>query len=228
MNGPELMNTPLTDDEFDYLAGILATFPDAMSIEKIDGFFAALICSPDMVMPSEYLPYVLGESYRFESLEEAERIPGLLLRHWNSIVAVLLEGDEYPPLLNNGDDDTYGHEWAVGFIEGMGLSGDAWDLFFVDEDESDLFLPIFALAYADEPEFKQAMGAIDQERRAVLLDGVALMLPEIYHQSAIARSGNYSEHEDSETFRREGRKIGRNEPCPCGSGKKYKKCCGLH
>jgi uncharacterized protein YecA (UPF0149 family) len=23
-----------------------------------------------------------------------------------------------------------------------------------------------------------------------------------------------------------GRKIGRNDPCPCGSGKKYKKCCG--
>jgi hypothetical protein len=27
------------------------------------------------------------------------------------------------------------------------------------------------------------------------------------------------------TFQREGRKIGRNDPCPCGSGKKYKKCC---
>ena len=27
-------------------------------------------------------------------------------------------------------------------------------------------------------------------------------------------------------FKREGRKVGRNEPCPCGSGKKYKKCCG--
>ena len=25
-----------------------------------------------------------------------------------------------------------------------------------------------------------------------------------------------------------GRKIGRNEPCPCGSGKKYKKCCGAN
>jgi Predicted metal-binding protein related to the C-terminal domain of SecA len=24
-----------------------------------------------------------------------------------------------------------------------------------------------------------------------------------------------------------GPKIGRNDPCPCGSGKKYKKCCGL-
>jgi len=30
------------------------------------------------------------------------------------------------------------------------------------------------------------------------------------------------------TVRREGRKIGRNEPCPCGSGKKYKKCCGAN
>jgi preprotein translocase subunit SecA len=29
-----------------------------------------------------------------------------------------------------------------------------------------------------------------------------------------------------QTVRRETRKVGRNEPCPCGSGKKYKKCCG--
>jgi preprotein translocase subunit SecA len=29
-----------------------------------------------------------------------------------------------------------------------------------------------------------------------------------------------------QTFRREARKVGRNEPCPCGSGRKYKKCCG--
>jgi preprotein translocase subunit SecA len=29
-----------------------------------------------------------------------------------------------------------------------------------------------------------------------------------------------------DTFVREGRKVGRNEPCPCGSGKKYKQCHG--
>jgi uncharacterized protein YecA (UPF0149 family) len=29
-----------------------------------------------------------------------------------------------------------------------------------------------------------------------------------------------------ETVRREGEKVGRNAPCPCGSGKKYKKCHG--
>jgi hypothetical protein len=30
----------------------------------------------------------------------------------------------------------------------------------------------------------------------------------------------------AETYRRDGRKVGRNDPCPCGSGKKFKKCCG--
>ena len=32
--------------------------------------------------------------------------------------------------------------------------------------------------------------------------------------------------EEHEPFVRDGRKVGRNEPCPCGSGKKYKQCCG--
>ncbi len=35
----------------------------------------------------------------------------------------------------------------------------------------------------------------------------------------------YKEQKSSTTFKREGAKIGRNDPCPCGSGKKYKNCC---
>jgi preprotein translocase subunit SecA len=35
-----------------------------------------------------------------------------------------------------------------------------------------------------------------------------------------------SEAAAAETFVREERKVGRNEPCPCGSGKKYKQCHG--
>ncbi len=34
------------------------------------------------------------------------------------------------------------------------------------------------------------------------------------------------EQKGAETIKRDGDKIGRNAPCPCGSGKKYKKCCG--
>jgi preprotein translocase subunit SecA len=42
------------------------------------------------------------------------------------------------------------------------------------------------------------------------------------------RGGGLASNDDGKPtpVRREGRKIGRNEPCPCGSGKKYKRCCG--
>ena len=38
----------------------------------------------------------------------------------------------------------------------------------------------------------------------------------------------YKEQKKSTTIVNDGTKIGRNDPCPCGSGKKYKKCCGAN
>ena len=43
--------------------------------------------------------------------------------------------------------------------------------------------------------------------------------------TAEKRKELYKEQKSSGTIRNE-KKIGRNDPCPCGSGKKYKKCCG--
>ncbi len=40
------------------------------------------------------------------------------------------------------------------------------------------------------------------------------------------RASMENERRNRNTVRNEGIKIGRNDPCPCGSGKKYKKCCG--
>jgi uncharacterized protein YchJ len=37
----------------------------------------------------------------------------------------------------------------------------------------------------------------------------------------------YTEQKHSGTYTRVAEKVGRNDPCPCGSGKKYKKCCGV-
>ena len=44
--------------------------------------------------------------------------------------------------------------------------------------------------------------------------------------SAMGQTAAPADVEKQETFIREGRKVGRNEPCPCGSGKKYKQCHG--
>ena len=43
--------------------------------------------------------------------------------------------------------------------------------------------------------------------------------------SADRKKELYKEQKNSTTIRKE-KKVGRNDPCPCGSGKKYKKCCG--
>ena len=40
------------------------------------------------------------------------------------------------------------------------------------------------------------------------------------------RKALYHEQKISGTVKREGAKVYPNDPCPCGSGKKYKKCCG--
>ncbi|TSJ91646.1 hypothetical protein FG002_001700 [Chitinimonas sp. BJB300] len=37
-----------------------------------------------------------------------------------------------------------------------------------------------------------------------------------------------TERESQAPIKREAPKVGRNDPCPCGSGKKYKKCCGAN
>ena len=51
---------PLTDADYDRLEEILLRYSgeDAMNLEEMDGSFAALICSPETVMPSEYLPEI--------------------------------------------------------------------------------------------------------------------------------------------------------------------------
>jgi preprotein translocase subunit SecA len=42
-----------------------------------------------------------------------------------------------------------------------------------------------------------------------------------------ARMAGSGEYQPVQQVVRSGAKVGRNDPCPCGSGKKYKKCCGL-
>ena len=45
-------------------------------------------------------------------------------------------------------------------------------------------------------------------------------------QEQLSYSHGDGEEAKAKPVRRKERKVGRNEPCPCGSGKKYKKCCG--
>ena len=50
--------------------------------------------------------------------------------------------------------------------------------------------------------------------------------PEKIKRRKVAEPTITSGEEANKPIVKKGRKVGRNEPCPCGSGKKYKKCCG--
>jgi uncharacterized protein len=98
-------NDPLTDAELDRLGDFLESCKGgrAMNVEQLDGFFAALIAGPETVMPSEYNREVFGgemsEACEFESLDEANEILGLMMRHWNTIASTLFKDEVYVPLL---------------------------------------------------------------------------------------------------------------------------------
>jgi ABC-type transporter Mla MlaB component len=100
-------HAPLSKSELEALDVFLisgATPNACMNMEELDGFFAALICGPEMVMPSEYLPIVWGQENEedglvFESEAQAQQIFSLLTRHWNTIATTLDAGETYEPLL---------------------------------------------------------------------------------------------------------------------------------
>ena len=152
--------------------------------------------------------------------EKADR--GQLQRFWGSYFQI--EKEIYEQLLENPDEEVkgtvkelaekYGQEvlTMVGFLDGINESlKEPNPIETMDEDTQ------VSLAFDKEKLYKNMVAA-----KADWL----YKLPqwkEIYSEEELKKL--YKEQKESGTIRKE-KKIGRNDPCPCGSGKKYKKCCG--
>jgi uncharacterized protein len=91
-----------------------------------------------------------------------------------------------------------------------------------------LLVPIFALAneHHPDPEMRPYKEPMSVQRREQLIVGVAASVPAIYRYFGARRRLASRGERESATYRRAGGKVGRNDPYPCGSGKKFKKCCG--
>jgi uncharacterized protein len=223
---------PLSDQELDTLTGILVRFgaKGAMNLEQLDGFFAALIAGPDDVLPSEYLPEIWGDGIVNERTFRAQAILqdflSLVTRHWNAVSQTLRSGNVYTPLLIDDDNGvSHGNDWANGFLRGMELRREGWAPLLDDEDRGGSLVAIFALAHEHDPdpEMRSYDKPIPPELREKLIIGVAVGVMQIYRYFETRRLMPTSM---GATYRRVVRKVGRNDPCPCGSGKKYKQCCG--
>jgi uncharacterized protein len=108
--------------------------------------------------------------------------------------------------------------WCWGFVEGVALRGEAWDVLY-DSEQAELMRPIDLLG-ADEIEEDDLPLVEDPKSAHKLALEVEVNVPLIYRFWLPRRKAPV------QTLTREEPKVGRNDDCPCGSGKKYKKCHG--
>ena len=222
-----MKSQPLTDTELDHLSAVLERFGDthSMNLEQLDGFLAALICGPELVPPSKYLPKIWGNQTVFD----VQVFMSLLMRHWNAIADTLNSGEVYLPLLLEDESGiTHGNDWANGFLRGMEFGKEDWALLLEDEDHGGSLVAIFALAneHNPDPKMRPYKDPISTELRETLIVSAAAGTTQIYQYFKAQRLLADDPLGNMPDFLRTMPKIGRNDPCPCGSGKKFKQCCG--
>ena len=223
-------NEPLTDAELHRLGAFLKGCKGgrAMNIEELDGFFAALIAGPEPVMPSEYHPEVFGgdmsDTCEFRGVDEANEILSLMMRHWNTIAATLLKGEVHVPILLDDENGVeHANDWARGFMRGMHMRHDGWAQLVNDDEHCGWLIPMMMLCHEHNEDSKMRPEPISPKQREEIIVHMAAGLVGAYRYF---RSRQPAQGGSKRTPLRKTCKIGRNDPCPCGSGKKYKNCCG--
>jgi uncharacterized protein len=220
----ELPN-PLSDEEINKLSDILDSFSNenAMTLEMLDGFFTALHCCPTLVPPRRYLHKIYGNEedendVPFENEKQFYIFFELLMRYWNDIGSQL-RGREFRAALE--DIPEIGTGWSVGFLRGALLVEGNFESMMRDEDEIMAFMPIFMLAFGNE-KFDNFPSLFEVEitpkMRKELAKTLSVSAMFLHSRFNAFAKGKVS----APTY---SNKIGRNDPCHCGSGKKYKKCC---
>jgi len=217
---------PLTDEELEELDEFLmsdATHEESMDISMLDGFLTALAIGPNTLPPSQWMPVIWGGAMTWETQEQAERIMSYVFRHANDILFYLRdEQDSFEPLLfereHEGKTIPIIDEWCTGFVKGMALDEESWRPLLETEEGDDMLYLI--MLYGTESGWEELKNNPMLEDRhdefAASLGDCVMAILNWWLPVRRAKA----------TIRREEPKVGRNDLCPCGSGKKFKKCCG--
>lgn len=195
-----------------------------LPLDMVQGLFCAVVSAPEPVLPSAWIPVVLGEDHEFAGEAEAREIMGLLMGLHNETARQLNEGEGFDFILYGpeGEEEDLA-SWAEGYLMGVDLADPSWDERADPDDIDHMLFPFLALTGEAKEIALEAgeewMGEAEEEKMlAEIREGLANHLMDV-RQFWFGKS-------IPPTVKREGPKVGRNEPCPCGSGKKYKNCHG--
>ena len=213
--------------KLDAALGDLALDSEAMLLSQFDGLVAGILVCPDLILPGEWLPLVWGgegeEGAVFKDMHQAREVTAMVMEHYNAVATTLQRGKGYAAIfdVDARHDETLWEIWMEGFDAAIDLRPGAWlDVIKSgDEDVAQAVSVMMTLAEIARGESELSQEAIDRLTLEApdLIPGLVEMLNEW-------RVENYSDPITPPQTA----KTGRNDPCPCGSGKKYKKCCLLN
>jgi uncharacterized protein len=205
--------------------------PDSMMLSDLDGFLTGIAVGPELVLPSEWLPLVWGgEAPEFADESEAKVVLGAIMARYNEILRQIAD-DTFAPIFWTARGGTLiAADWAEGFLQAIMLRMDAWDRLLKSKPDGQLLIPILALCGDENGESLLGLPPEDEDR--IMQEAVEFVPACVTAIAAYWRRKGPKQISmpltpgPSSVPHRFASKVGRNDPCPCGSGKKFKKCCG--
>lgn len=193
---------------------------NTMRCDEVQGFMMALLSGPDALNPTNWLPEILGEESLFDAKErtEIERLVMAMAADMRMKLNEKILPDLWFYEDEAGNPDFY--TWCNAYLYALDIVPTDWFEAVDQEEFEDLFYPIMALGgiYDDEENGEVILHLNEKELTQLESDLPHVLLDIYWYWQAIINK--------PQTVRREGEKVGRNDPCPCGSDKKYKACCG--
>ena len=233
---PPLME-PLSDDEFEELDDLLLSdnLPEeCMDAVTLEGFLTSIAIGPVTVTPEQWLPHVFGSDPgdpmpEFPSIKICERVVNLIMRFYNSVIMIFeIAPEKFSPTFYirevEGKTYTIVDEWCGGFLQGVALSGEAWQPLL---DEKPGILRSFQFFATPEGWAELDTAADEAAMHGEWSGKIEPTVHAIHAYWLPHREASVTTLDSARTKQMVGKpKVGRNAPCPCGSGKKYKYCCG--
>lgn len=227
----EAASAPLSEAELDELEALLEAAPfadQAMGLDQIQAMLCAVASGPAPLPPSRWLPEALGPVAGADEAVGA-RLVALVLRLYQQIRADLQRQVGVAPILYpldaQGEALDYA-TWADAYLFGASLAEPAWQVAAgAHRDDLAELLEAFFLLNGMLKEDARAAGDawLSPAEEARWLAEVEASLPDVVQ----AIHDFWAALRDIPApLRREAPKVGRNDPCPCGSGRKFKQCCG--
>ena len=219
---PSRTRGPAHDD----LARQLEAAEAPLSVDEVLGKMTAIVTRPTMSPPSAWIGEILGDA-SFEDGTAAQEFVGLLMVAHNDIASRLQDGEPVGP---RSDEHQVVEAWCRGYAD-EAFRDPEWT---ADAEGIHLLLPFTVLGgrlddFSTDAEVPSIPEGLEAEWRESLSEHVTAV-HEYWAEARMALAGLGRDADGPElgTYRRTEPKVGRNQPCPCGSGKKHKRCCSAH